>query len=103
MNLLNNLFSLFSKKTETPLIGEFALIKRTDIARFKGINDEENKVIEHYKKGILIATYPYTKAHVRAIKEVDEIPVVDTEEFEDDEEFFFEEPTDFGMIKEERY
>jgi hypothetical protein len=28
---------------------------------------------------------------------------VDTEEFEDDEEFFFEEPTDFGMIKEERY
>ena len=92
----------FVGKQETPLINEFALIERTPIAKMKGQEEDELKVIKHYKKGEVINTYPYTKSHVEAIKEVDQIPVIDAEDFEEDEEFFFEEPTEFGRIKETR-
>ena len=94
---------LFKKKEETPLISEFALIRRTDTAKIKGIDDEFNKIIEHYKNGKIIAEYPYSEAQINAIKKVDEIPVLDVDTFqEEDSEFFWDEPIEFGVVKEER-
>ena len=87
------------KKKETPLISEFCLIKRTNIAKMRGIDDEENKIIEKHKNGEIVAEYPYSKSLIKSIKEVDGIPVIDAEDFEEDEEFFWEEPTEFGVSK----
>lgn len=90
----------WKEKNKAPLryINEFCLIKVSDIARNKGIEDDENKIIEHYKSGRLFKTYVYSEALVQSLKEVYEIPVI-SEDFEDEEEYEWEEPTEFGVTK----
>ncbi len=99
--MFNWLIRWWKGKKFTPLIREYASIERTKIARFKGIDDEFNKKIVHYKNGEIVKEYPYLKSVIKMFKEVEEIPIIDKENFlEEDEEFFWDEPTEFGMVKE---
>ncbi len=87
-------------KIFTPLIREYYLIERTKISKFKGIDDEFNKKIIHYKDGEKLEEHPYIKSIVKLLKE--DYPVIDKENLEEDEEFIWEEPTEFGVVKEIR-
>ena len=89
----------FRKKTEPVTFpSKFALIRYTKQAKELGIFDDENKVVEIYKNGILSETpKPYSIELVKALEEIDEIPVVE-ESFEE-ESFDFDEFGDFGYTQ----
>ena len=100
INFLVKIENWFKRKTFTQLIREYYLIERTKISKFKGIDDEFNKKIVHYKEGEKLEKYPYIKSIVTRLKE--DFPVRDKENLEEDEEFIWEEPTEFGVVKEIR-
>ena len=79
---------------------EFAIIKVSDIAKYSGTEDDENKIVDHYKGGKLIASYPYSESIVMTLRNIEEIPVVE-EDFEIDEEFEWDESTEFGVTRAE--
>lgn len=90
-------FNIFKKKKEQ--VGfphRFALIRYSNHAKDKAIYDDENKIIEIYKKGELIETHQYSAELVNALEEVDEIPV-EEEKFEE-EDFEFQEVANFGSV-----
>jgi hypothetical protein len=95
--LLERAGKFLKGKKEIPYPNEFALIRLTDVARMKGVDDDENKIIEHFKNGELFKTYPHSKSIIRTLKK-EEIPIV-SENFEWDEEFEWDEPTEFGKTE----
>lgn len=100
MNIINKIINWWKGKKFTPLIREYYLIERTKISKFKGIDDEFNKKIVHYKDKKKLENHPYIESIVNLLKK--DFPVRDKENLEEDEEFIWEEPTEFGVVKEIR-
>ena len=96
-NSLERLGKFLKRKKEIPYPNEFGLIRLSDVARMKGVDDNENKIVEHFKNGELIKTYPHSKSIIKTLKQ-EGIPMV-TETFEWDEEFEWDEPTEFGRTE----
>ena len=93
-----NPFNLFKKKEEpegAPY--SYGIIRLTNVAKSMGLTDDENKVIDVFRGGERVECLPYTKSHLLALREVDEIPIVE-EEF-DEEDFEFESVVDFGILE----
>ena len=97
---ISNLNPFKKKKEKEAFPNKFALIRLTNHAKESGIEDEENKVIEIYKRGKLLGVpKPYTEELVRALEEVEEIPVIE-EKFKEEDEFVFDESTSqFGSVE----
>ena len=90
------------KKQRVALPNRFALVRFTKHAKELGIFDDENKVVEIYKRGVLSEPpIPYSEELVKALESVDEIPVIN-EEF-DEEQFSFIESADFGGVEFRRW
>ena len=99
-SIIKNL-NLFKRQEEEPQYPpRFAIIKLNDVAKSEGINDELNKIIQLYEYGELVETFPYSKSHVDALRKIDQIPVV--EEGEEDEDFEWDSITSFGVLTEKK-
>jgi hypothetical protein len=69
-------FDLFKKVPKEELNQLSAIIKVNPIARMNGQTDDFNKIIVLIDpNGNQVAEFPYTEAHVKALREIDEIPV----------------------------
>lgn len=77
----------------------FALIRLTKFAKERGIDDDFNRVIYVVRNGrVQYPPVPYSEERVRAIMETDEIPIVDEREISGEDEFRFEDVSDFGEV-----
>lgn len=82
----------FKKKEKKLFPQEFAMIKLTDLAKAKGLTDDQNKIIVYYSNGESLWRIPYTPEDVQAIREVYRIPI--------EEEKFIDENFEFDTIGE---
>jgi hypothetical protein len=92
-----NPLNWFKKKEKTPLPKNFALGRLNKHAKFSGISDDENKIVEIYRGGKLAEVRPFSDELIKALQDVDEIPFA-WESFEE-EPFEFEESMDFGVAE----
>ena len=88
--------NFFKKEEEGSYPSDFALIKINDVAKEKGLEDEQNKAIVRYINGEISEIMPFNKAFVDALREIDGIPV-EEEEFKD-EDFEWDSTTTLGVI-----
>lgn len=85
------------KEEEIIFPSKFAIVRYSKNAKEKGVFDNENKIVQTYAYGMEVG-FPktYSEELVKALEEVDKIPVV--EEDLKDERFKFEESADFGNV-----
>ena len=91
-----NPFNWFKKEELDSLDNyDYAVVRLTDNAINNGIDDNFNKIIVRKRYGVSEKPIDFTFEEARALKEVEEIPIID-EELE--EEFDFEQEEYFGEI-----
>jgi hypothetical protein len=95
------LINLFKEEVK-PKFQVYGIIRPTKVANDNGINDEYNKVIQIFSGSKKIEEISYTPQALKALTEVDKIPVVSEDLFEDSE-FQFDEIKGFGEVETKRY
>jgi len=92
-----NPFNWFKKKKELDFLDnyDYAVVRLTDNALDSGVDDNFNKIIIRKRYGILSKPIDFTFEEARALREIEEIPIID-EEYED--EFNFEQEEYFGEV-----
>lgn len=93
---------IMRKKPKELKTDEFAVIKITESAKEKGIEEEENKEICFMKHGKIIKKIPYVKGYERVIKEIHGMPIIN-ETISYEQEFKFPESATFGQTTRRRY
>jgi len=91
-------WTYFSKKEKLEYPAEFIRIRLNPIAKSMGLNDEFNKEIDMIKNGVVVNTFPYTEKTLKAIKELDEMPIYE-EDYSEDEDFEYDSFADLGLVK----
>jgi len=78
---------IFGKKEEIYYPNDFILIDYSPIAKQNGIRDDQNKIIYRYSfdefGNIVLKKYPYSKARLKALQEINKIPFYDKTKQED--------------------
>jgi len=94
--LLNPL-NWFKKKEELDSLDnyDYAVVRLTDKAIDSGVDDNFNKIIIRKRYGISEKPIDFSIEEARALREIEEIPIID-EELE--EEFDFEQEEYFGEV-----
>ena len=87
---------LFNLEEDEVFPYRFAIVRVNDAAKTHGIDDDENKEIVLYEGGEVKKIMPFTKAHLKYLKD-DGIPTAS--EIDDAEEFEFDAYSDFGLLK----
>lgn len=95
MLTLLKIFGFKEKKIIYPQ--SLGIIKLNDVAKQKGIFDDENKIIEIYRHGKLSEIIKYTEFDVKALKELEGIPILE-EPIENEEEINFDLEASFGTV-----
>lgn len=88
LKVINFIFNTkFGESEIPPYQNDFALIDFSPIAKQNGIKNEQNKLIYRYFNdgfgNINRKKYRYSKARVKALQEVNKIPIVDKTKQED--------------------
>ena len=91
-------WTYFSKKEKLEYPAEFIRIRLNPIAKSMGLNDEFNKEIDVIKNGVVVNTFQYTEKTLKAIKELDELPIYE-EDYSEDEDFEYDSFADLGLVK----
>ena len=82
LRVINFIFKTkFGEEKVPPYPSDFALIDYSAIAKQKGIMNDQNKIIYRYFYdgfgNVILKKYRYSKARVKALQEVHQIPIFD--------------------------
>lgn len=93
---------IFKKKPVALKTDEFAIVRLSESAKEKGIEDDENKEIHIMKHRKVINKVPYFKGAESVIRQVHGIPIIN-ESLDYEQPYEFKESASFGQTTRRRF